>query len=175
MKNNRKYIILFLVILVSGIVMNSTESYSSQMEEILTCIVDIEKEYEDYGTSKAELLKNMDVAPISIGKNIVAELVSIKAPNFCGGSGGNCSMWVIEKNGGKYKILLGTIGQKLNLEKTSTNGYRDLSCPSHAGRDSKGRPEQVLTIFKYNGSEYKSTECWKVIDGVKKGKTKCDF
>ena len=128
----------------------------------------------DYGMTKKEIMESIIAERIKLNdKNLLHLVISISSSFFCGASGGNCTMWLVERDGNDYKVLLETNGQVINLEKTKTNGYMDISFPSHMGRDSRFREEQIIAVFKFDGSQYKTAECWTAINGVKKKRTKC--
>lgn len=68
---------------------------------------------------------------------------------------GNCPRWVYRKSGNGYKSLLSTTSAELSMERTSTNGYRDLRS-SHD--DAAG--EHRVTIYKYDGNQYQESQCY---------------
>jgi len=154
---------------------SSVENYNlSKKEKVDIFKLLLQEDSGDYGMSDSEVMEAMTAKKISLsGNGLLSLVITVGAPFFCGGSGGNCTMWVLEKNSDNYRLLLTTNGQVIDLEKNITNGYIDISCPSHLGRNSHFKEEQIIEVFKYNGSEYKTAECWAAIDGVKKKRTKC--
>jgi hypothetical protein len=68
---------------------------------------------------------------------------------------GNCPRWAYRKSGNGYKKLLETSGTELLLEKTSTNGYRDLQ--SYEARDIPN--EYFVYVYKYDGNQYQNAQC----------------
>jgi hypothetical protein len=67
---------------------------------------------------------------------------------------GNCPRWVYRKSGTGYKSLLSTTSVELSMERTSTNGYRDL----RSNHDAAGEPQ--LSIYKYDGNQYQESQCY---------------
>ena len=78
--------------------------------------------------------------------------------DWCG-AGFNCQFWVFQRRGSRYRLL--AQAEVIRAANSITNGYRDLEsqgrlagCPLPDG--SWGR-EIYLTVFKYNGAEYRPT------------------
>jgi hypothetical protein len=67
---------------------------------------------------------------------------------------GNCPRWVYRKSGNGYKSLLSTTSVELSMERSSTNGYRDL----RSNHDAAGEPQ--VSIYKYNGNQYQESQCY---------------
>ncbi|MDT4955089.1 MAG: hypothetical protein QOJ02_3227 [Acidobacteriota bacterium] len=67
---------------------------------------------------------------------------------------GNCLRWVYRKSGNGYKSLLSTTSVALSMERSSTNGYRDL----RSSHDADGEPQ--VSIYKYDGSQYQESQCY---------------
>jgi hypothetical protein len=64
----------------------------------------------------------------------------------------NCLRWVYRKSGNGYKKLLSTTSIELSMEKSSTNGYRDL----RSRQDTAGEPP--VSIYKYDGNQYQASQ-----------------
>lgn len=72
---------------------------------------------------------------------------------LCGATG-NCSTWIYGKFGNKYKKLLDTGGEILEVKKISTNGYKNIFVSVHDSCCSS-----YLETYKYNGAKYKEGNC----------------
>ena len=67
---------------------------------------------------------------------------------------GNYLGWVYRKSGNGYKSLLSTTSAELSMERSSTNGYREL----RSNHDTGGEPQAF--IYKYDGDQYQESECY---------------
>ncbi|MEQ1646369.1 MAG: hypothetical protein ABL959_23150 [Pyrinomonadaceae bacterium] len=69
---------------------------------------------------------------------------------------GNCLFMLFQRNGDGYReILSASMVQRFKLRKTRSNKYYDFETSSHGSASSGG-----IAIYKYNGTNYKSTECF---------------
>ena len=93
------------------------------------------------------------------GDKIPEAFVYVDHPDWCGNHF-NCGYSVFERHQNGYRLIAG--GTALRTIRTGTNGYKDLEgrhdigvCPLSDG--SLGR-DVFVTVFRYKGTEYKSTE-----------------
>ena len=63
-------------------------------------------------------------------------------------------IWVIQKNTSNYKILLQEQGEFYKIEKTKTNGYRDLYFPSR-----RTVMSSFLSTYKFKEGVYHRSKC----------------
>jgi hypothetical protein len=82
------------------------------------------------------------------------ELVVRGKNGFLCGVTGNCSTWIYEKVGNKYKKLLDTGGEILKVKKGSANGYKNIFVSVHDSCCSS-----YLYTYKFNGKKYKEVNC----------------
>lgn len=69
---------------------------------------------------------------------------------------GNCAFWLFEKTPTGFRQLLAAeMVQQFKLRSTETNNYYDLETRAHGSSTSGG-----LAIYKFNGVEYKISECF---------------
>jgi hypothetical protein len=106
---------------------------------------------------------------------IIRSKNSSKYSFFCGATG-NCSTWLLGKNGKDYKLLLdaGTVEEVKPL-KGKRRGFQNLSSRYHGGT-----MNHTIGIYKFTGKKYNLTACSDengLIDGsvvfVKKPLTDC--
>lgn len=72
---------------------------------------------------------------------------------LCGGTG-NCPIWIYEKTGARYKKLLFTGGETLEVKSNSANGYRNIFVRVHDSCCSS-----YLYTYKFDGEKYKESMC----------------
>ncbi len=80
---------------------------------------------------------------------VVAEIQHYCSPT------GNCSMWFFRKTPQGYKLLIDSIGQDFTVEKTSTNGFRDLVVAMHSSAF-----EKWLKVYRYAHGRYWRAACY---------------
>lgn len=68
---------------------------------------------------------------------------------------GNCSILVFQKVHGRYKLLLRGLGQTFTIQKTNTNGFRDIVVGMHESAFDVG-----LTNYQYKGGWYHDAACY---------------
>lgn len=73
---------------------------------------------------------------------------------FCSGDG-NCSLWFFQKTPRGYKLLIDAIGQGFTIQKSSTNGYRDLVVAMHSSAT-----DQWLKVYHYARGRYWRSACY---------------
>jgi hypothetical protein len=121
----------------------------------------------DGGLVADNLAKELSVKKIDLNKDGQPEYIAvIEDVNLCGAHG-NCNNWVYRKTGSEYQLLLVTNGEKITLEKTSTNKFRDLR-----SEGSNSAFEGFGTIFKFDGNAYKESECYTITSDAKGKKGK---
>jgi hypothetical protein len=81
--------------------------------------------------------------------------VIVRGKNWllCGATG-NCSTWIYGKFGKKYKKLLDTGGETLEVKKKSKNGYKNIFVSVHDSCCSS-----YLQTYKFDGAKYKEGNC----------------
>jgi hypothetical protein len=79
--------------------------------------------------------------------------------NLCGATG-SCSLWIYEKENGKYKLLLRSGGYNaetkwFEIKNRKTKGYRNLLIKGHYSAS-----ETTHSLYKFNGNRYVENKCW---------------
>jgi hypothetical protein len=79
---------------------------------------------------------------------------------------GNGSIWIFQRMGGAYKLILDGYGQTFTIQPTRTNGYADIVLASHGSANSND-----LAVYKFKDGKYEQAACyeaeWYVIEGGK--------
>jgi hypothetical protein len=79
---------------------------------------------------------------------------------------GNCLFWIFQKALGGYRLLLEGEAQTFTVQKTSTNGFRDIVLGCHASAT-----ESVLADNRYKGGVCQDAACyyasWTVLENDK--------
>ena len=114
---------------------------------------------------EANLTRSLTVKKMDLNADGQPEYVAVLNDVYFCGAHGNCPTWVYRKTGGEYNLLLSTGGQTLKLEKTSTEKFRDLRSSG-----SSSASEYNWTIYKFDGTTYKSDMCYSSVytEGKKK-------
>jgi hypothetical protein len=77
---------------------------------------------------------------------------------------GNCPFWIFRRTRRGYKSLVEEYGQTFTIQKTSTNGFRDIVVSMHGSATESG-----LTDYRFDGDVYRETGCynasWTVLEG----------
>jgi hypothetical protein len=132
--------------------------------------------------SALDTLKNIDLAhrekleiSSAIGKDSRVALVRLRRPGppnviaqglgqeVCGATG-NCPLWVLEKSGGHYKLILNGFGQTFTVQSTRTNGFSDIVISMQGSATSSD-----LMLYKYKNGQYHRTACFDAEWAVREG------
>ena len=77
---------------------------------------------------------------------------------------GNCQFWVFQRTNEGYTLVLDGMAQTFHIEKSRTNGWRDIVVSMH---DSATRSS--LTVFAFARTRYVDMACyvreWEVLEG----------
>jgi hypothetical protein len=80
------------------------------------------------------------------------------------GATGNCPFWVLKKSKLSYEVILEGEAQTFTVQRTSTNGFRDIVLSTHGSYSSGG-----LTNYQYEAGVYRDAGCyfyeWTVLEG----------
>ena len=102
-------------------------------------MADLEIESE---TALQKAALNTRVKMIDLNGDGVPEVVAQGMVN-CSPTG-NCPFWVFQKTVRGYKLLVESYGQTFTVQKTSTNGFRDIVVSMHSSAKESG-----LTNYRY--------------------------
>ncbi len=118
-----------------------------------------EREKEFYQDADCALM--FDVKKVDLNNDGQNEIVFWgNNGNLCGATG-NCALWVYEKKGNKYKLLLQSIAYRdgaeewFEVKNVKTNGYRNLLLKGHFSGY-----ETTHSFYRFNGDRYIETKCW---------------
>ena len=77
---------------------------------------------------------------------------------------GNCPLWIFQRVGNEYRLLLRSFGQTFTIQKRSTNGYRDVVISMHGSAT-----ESELKEYQFSGGMYRKVGCfdaeWEIPEG----------
>lgn len=117
------------------------------------------------GGEKA-LAKSLSIEKRDLNRDGKSEFLATLESEFLCGAHANCPRWVFRKTGDGYQLLLTTAGQTLSTQKTLSNKFFDLRSD---GSDSAF--ETSYSVFKFDGNQYKATDCFTVDHEQKKPRT----
>jgi hypothetical protein len=80
---------------------------------------------------------------------VVAQVQHLCSPT------GNCSLWFFRRTSHGYTLLLDAIGQGFTVQKTATNGFRDLVVNIHGSATDQG-----LKVYRYARGRYWRAACY---------------
>ena len=130
---------------------------------LFSVLIDLRKE-KDFNESVAYYLEDNNPSDckdilfieksIDLNDDGIKEAV-VRGKNWllCGATG-NCSTWIYGKFGNKYKKLLDTGGETLEVKRNSTNDYKNIFVRVHDSCCSA-----YLATYKFNGKKYKEASC----------------
>lgn len=73
---------------------------------------------------------------------------------FCTADG-NCPLWFFRKTSHGYRLLIFSIGQSFNIQKTTTNGFKDLVVNMHSSAT-----DEWLKFYRYARDHYRRVACY---------------
>jgi hypothetical protein len=115
------------------------EIASAISDQIRPLMADLEIESE---TALQKAALDTRVKMIDLNGDGVPEVVAQGMVN-CSPTG-NCPFWVFQKTVRGYKLLVESYGQTFTVQKTSTNGFRDIVVSMHSSAKESG-----LTNYRY--------------------------
>jgi hypothetical protein len=112
----------------------------------------------------AKAVLDTRIKMIDLNHDGTAEIVAQGMVN-CSATG-NCPFWIFQKKARGWKLLLESEGQTFTIQKTSTNGFRDIVVTMHTSATESG-----LTDFRFSDGRYYDRGCydasWEVLEGEK--------
>lgn len=99
--------------------------------------------------------ENLVAKPIDLNRDGKPELeVHGVGLGMCGAA--NCATWIYHKAANRYQMLLDASSiQRVELQKTFTNGYRDIITSMHGSAW-----DSDLTLYKFDGKQYQRVGCF---------------
>lgn len=152
-----------------GLAQKNMQATAQEKKDIFQLILkdkDVSEALPNIEGGEKELAKSLSVEKKDLNKDASPEYFATLDNGYLCGAHANCPRWVFRKAGGGYRLLLTTAGQQLTAQKTLSNKFFDLRSD---GSDSAF--ETSYSIYKFNGSAYKATDCFTVNNEGKKPKT----
>lgn len=114
----------------------------------------VTKSIKNYSGGFDAAAKDMSVETIDLNHNGKPEFMveGVLGGMLCGAS--NCPSWIYRKTRDGYSLLLSESGSGISVERSSTNGYRDLRNSGHYSAS-----ETYVTIYKFDGHKYRARDC----------------
>jgi hypothetical protein len=98
---------------------------------------------------------NANIEMISLNQDQKEPLdIVAQVQHFCSPTG-NCSLLFFQGTSQGYRLLLDAIGQSFIVQKTTTNGFRDLVVNMHSSAT-----EQGLKVYRYARGRYRRVACY---------------
>ena len=71
-------------------------------------------------------------------------------------NGGNCVLWVFQKERNVYRVILtANMVQTLRTKATKSKGYLDIETTAHGSSTSGG-----IAVYRFDGTVYQVAECF---------------
>ena len=144
----------------------ATEQEKKDIFQLILNDKNVSEDVSDIEGGEKELAKSLTVEKKDLNKDDQPEYIATLENGYLCGAHANCPHWIYRKTGDDYQLLLTTAGQTLTTEKTMSNKFFDLRAD---GSDTAF--ETSYSIYKFDGSEYKATDCFTVNHEKKKPKT----
>jgi hypothetical protein len=128
---------------------------------------DVQEVIQQNGATADAVTKGITIKKVDLNKDGQSEYFAVLEEQAMCGAHANCPDWVYRKAGGDYQLLLSTHGQRLLVEKSSTNNFRDLRSE---GSDSAF--ENSVVIYKFDGNKYQAKNCYSRVYAAKGKKAK---
>lgn len=115
---------------------------------------DVRQLIRNYNGGFEATAKDMSVETIDLNHDGKPEFLveGVLGGMLCGAS--NCPSWIYRKTRDGYSLLLSESGSGISVEKSSTNGYRDLRNSGHYSAS-----ETYVTIYRFDGRKYRARDC----------------
>ncbi len=92
---------------------------------------------------------------VDLNADGVPEVIAKGSGDACSPTG-NCSIYVLQKSGTTYRVILEKgAGKTVTVQKTRTNGYRDIVIGMHGSAT-----EQGLFVYQFGDGRYRRTHCY---------------
>jgi hypothetical protein len=137
-----------------GLAQSSRQATAQETKDISQLILK-DKQVQEVGVSTEAVAKGITVKKIDLNNDSQPEYIVVLNEGVICGAHENCPNWVYRKTGSEYQLLLRTMGQRLLLEKTSTNGFTDLRSD---GSDTA--IEHAFANYKFDGNKYVAKGCY---------------
>lgn len=100
-------------------------------------------------------INSIRIARAALRTNVPAQLLVQASDNCHCGATGNCSFWILERDGKSFRVLLDTsVAHFFSVERSRTNGYRDILTSLHGSAFSSD-----LVLYRFDGVQYRATDC----------------
>jgi len=169
MKKNTLALMFLLGCCGIGFAQKSKQATVQEKKDIFQLILkdkNVSEALPDIQGGEKELAKSLSVEKKNLNNGGQTEYFATMDNGFLCGAHANCPRWVFRKTGDGYQLLLATAGQRLATQKNLSNKFFDLRSD---GSDSAF--ETSYSIYKFDGNEYKATDCFTVNHEKKKPKT----
>jgi len=154
--------LLFLAILILSVnsvaqtrVQPTEREKGELLQQLMKDDADVRSGVNDFEGRMNGAVASMGVKKTDLNRDRQAEYIIqyVLGTMLCSATG-NCPQWVYFKTGSRYRLLLKVTGNDISIEKSSTNGYRDLSTSGHYSAS-----EIYVIIYKFNGDKYQAKDC----------------
>lgn len=133
----------------------SSDQATAQEKTDLAQLILKDKQVQEVGVSTDAVAKGLTVKKTDLNNDGQPEYMVVLNEAVICGAHENCPNWVYRKTGSEYQLLLRTMGQRLILQKTSTNEFTDLRSD---GSDTAF--EGSFVNYKFDGNKYQAKGCY---------------
>lgn len=130
-----------------------------QREALVDAIsAQLEKNYSagaDDGEDFRELALDTAIDSIDLNDDGTGEVIARSLGRFLCSPTGNCPLWVFQKSGSGYRLLLEGFGQRFTIEISTFNHYNDIVISTHGSATSGD-----LDLYRYEKGGYQYAACY---------------
>lgn len=167
-----KKITLFLLLMFGcggfGAAQTGKQATEQEKKDIFQLILkdkEVSEDLQNETIDEKTLFETISVEKKDLNKDGTPEYFAVMENGLCGAHA-NCPRWVFRKTSDGFQLLMTTRAQEITTQKTLSNKFFDLRAE---GSDSA--VEYSYSIYKFDGSEYKATDCFTINNAKKKPKT----
>jgi hypothetical protein len=84
-----------------------------------------------------------------------SEEILVRGTNYFCGATGNCSMWILVRQGAEFRVVLDGGGNRLTMNRTSSHGLHDVSTGWHYSAF-----VEEYHDYRFDGLTYKQVDCY---------------
>jgi len=116
---------------------------------------DVHDSFSDAGREEErKVVMSLLVGSIALARDGSQQILVRGTKDFCSPTG-NCSLWILVRKAGQFRLALGTEGQVMIVRSSFARGFHDIAIGLH----DSAFVEQY-TVYGWDGTGYKQADCY---------------